>query len=52
LFLMGFGSENDGGTPSSLAQSNPAIVKKNLNLGHNDLAFMRPIMRLPAAYWW
>jgi hypothetical protein len=52
LLLMGFGSENDGGAPSALAQSNPTIVKENLNLGHNDLAFMRPITRLSAADWW
>ena len=49
---MGFGSEDNGGTPSSKAQSNPTIVEKNLYLGHNDHALMRPITRLSAAYWW
>jgi hypothetical protein len=52
LFLMGFISENNGGAQSALAQANPTIVEENLNLGHNDLAFMRPITRLPAADWW
>jgi hypothetical protein len=51
LFLMGFG-EDIGGTPSSQAQSNPTIVEENLNLGHNDLVFMGPITRIPAADWW
>ena len=52
LFLMGFGSKNDGGAPSALTQANPTIVEENLNLSHNDLAFMGPITRLPAANWW
>ena len=52
LFLMGFGSENDGGASSALAQSNPTIVEENLNLGHDDLAFMKPITRLTVADWW
>jgi hypothetical protein len=52
LFLMGFGSKNDGGAPSALTQANPTIVEENLNLSHNDLAFMVPITRLPAANWW
>ena len=52
LFLMGFGRENDGGAPSALVQSNPTILEDNLNLGHNNLAFVRPITRFPAADWW
>ena len=52
LFLMGFDSKDDGGVPSALAQANQTIVEENLNLGHNDLAFMGPITRLPAADWW
>ena len=49
---MGFDSKDDGGVPSALAQANQTIVEENLNLGHNDLAFMGPITRLPAADWW
>ena len=49
---MGFGSKNDGGARSTLTQANSTIVEENLNLSHNDLAFMGPITRLPAANWW
>ena len=49
---MGFGSKNDGGAPSALAQADRTIVEENLNLGHNDPVFMGPITRLPAADWW
>ena len=45
-------NKNDEGAPSALTQANPTIVEENLNLGHNDLAFMGPITRLPAADWW
>ena len=53
LFLMGFGSEDDGGTPGFITWSNPATVvgEKDLNLCHDDLALVRPIARLPAAHW-
>ena len=50
LFLVGFGSKDDGGTPRPITWANPTVVEKGLNLGHDDLALMRAISRLPAAY--
>ena len=50
LFLVRFGSKDDEGTPRPITWANPTVVEKDLNLGHDDLALMRTISRLPAAY--
>jgi hypothetical protein len=38
LFLVGFGSKDDGGTPRPITWANPTVAEKDLNLGHDDLA--------------
>ena len=50
LLLMGFSSKDNGRAPRAKTWANPTVVKKDLNLGHDDLALMRTISGLPAAY--
>jgi hypothetical protein len=45
LFLMGFSSKDDRRTPRAKTWANPTVVKKDLNLGHDDLALMRTIRK-------
>jgi hypothetical protein len=49
VFLVRLGGENDGRTPRSEAFPYPAIGFQNLELGHNNFAFMRSVVRLLAA---
>jgi hypothetical protein len=49
VFLMRLGGEDDGRTPRSEAFPHPAIGFQNLELGHDNFAFMRSAVRLLAA---
>jgi hypothetical protein len=48
VFLVRFGSEDDGGAPRSKTFTDPAIDFQNLEVFHDDLAFVRPVMRFLA----
>jgi hypothetical protein len=45
---MRLGGEDNGRAPGTEAATNPAISLKDLEMGHDDLAFVRPIARLLA----
>ncbi len=49
VFLMRLSSKDNGGTPRSETLSDPTVGLQNLELGHNNFAFVRSVMRLLAA---
>jgi hypothetical protein len=48
MFLMGFGSKDDRGTPGTKTFADPAVGFEDFELLHDNLALVRPIMRLLA----
>jgi hypothetical protein len=49
VFLMRLSSKDNGGTPRSETFADPTVGFQNLELGHNNFAFVRSVMRLLAA---
>jgi hypothetical protein len=48
VFLMRFGSEDDGRTPRSITLTDPTVAEENEDMLHDDLALVRPVMRFLA----
>jgi hypothetical protein len=46
VFLMRLGSKDNGWTPGAIATTDPTVIEQNLDVSHNDFAFVRSIVRL------
>ncbi len=49
MFLMRFGGKNDGGTPGAITFTNPTVAKEDIDMFHDDLAFVGTVVRFLAA---
>jgi hypothetical protein len=50
MFLMRFGGKNDGGTPGAITFTNPTVAEEDIDMFHDDLAFVGTVVRFLAAY--
>jgi hypothetical protein len=49
VFLMGFGGKDDGRTPRPITFADPTVAKENVDVLHDDLAFVGPVVWFLAA---
>jgi hypothetical protein len=50
VFLVRFGGEDNRGAPGALADADPTVVQKDMEVFHDDLAFVGSVVRFAAAY--